>query len=360
MTRMLRKVIAVMILALASAAPSRAQDVQVRLNWSGLLAYALDSASAPVPELENANLTRVYLLHSTQKIQARIGLRFGAAFHFDGPEADRKISYTMTWRLPAGAAKPFVDFPGQCRLGRQCYGVWTFDDASELVPGEWALEVKYKGRLLLDQRFHVTVDDESAQLVATDRRERMTFLAGDEQGRPRAPQKNRGPFLLALSFIRGALDGSPSTYPLAMVPVSQGAPFELSMDELEAKASHFAETADTAIQGLRVEPAETRIGRVGTFIQNGNWEADMAGGGFIKRPTEPGRGYFLIYADRPCRITEQREYEGSLVLTDIQVPRAGLHWVDVVTSKGKDGKPVFTSRLLKETPEMVFLTQDLN
>jgi hypothetical protein len=56
MAKMLRQVIAVMGLALAFAAPCCAQDVQVRLNWSGLLAHALDSASTPVPELENANL----------------------------------------------------------------------------------------------------------------------------------------------------------------------------------------------------------------------------------------------------------------------------------------------------------------
>jgi hypothetical protein len=95
-------------------------------------------------------------------VPAQIGVEFGLKYRVNGAPAGAKVTIRRDWLLPKPGFQP-PDKPQILRLDRQddtaigaehlvTYG---FDDAWELVPGPWVLELWDGDRLLASKTFTI-------------------------------------------------------------------------------------------------------------------------------------------------------------------------------------------------------------
>lgn len=99
--------------------------------------------------------TRIY--ERTERIPARLGLRFGVRHVFRNIPADDLLEVIVTH-------PPMVQPSGEAitvsRVRKDPISTGTsygFDLPSELLPGQWLFEFKYRGKLLCQQAFIVVV-----------------------------------------------------------------------------------------------------------------------------------------------------------------------------------------------------------
>ena len=87
--------------------------------------------------------------------------RFGVYVQIDGG-SDLTIAPIRTrWTHPPfadGATVEEWDSPMNFRLAR--YAGWVIEDSTELVAGDWTVEILYRGATLTSQTFHITVAPE--------------------------------------------------------------------------------------------------------------------------------------------------------------------------------------------------------
>ena len=134
---------------------------------------------------------------------------------------------------------------------------------------------------------------------------------------------------LWLGLVRGAVFGNPSV--TLHEETGNLRQFSLDLNALAASTGQYAEplTAAALAQGFRIEPAETRIARVGTYNYDALTGAAIGGTAFIE-PVDRGL-LILIYVDRPCRLSGTvRVSETQSAELDALVPDAGFHWLRVL------------------------------
>jgi hypothetical protein len=141
-------------IALQSKTPPRPPDItieRVDLIWAG----EYKGEVSPVP--------RVTLVQGTDHIAAAIGVHFGIYFNIVSNPAEGiltvlyKISVPepgLPGRAASARQRVLTDRP-QCILGGPCVVGFVFEREDEIIPGEWLLEVSFRGKTLIEHRFTV-------------------------------------------------------------------------------------------------------------------------------------------------------------------------------------------------------------
>lgn len=139
--------------------------------------------------------------------------------------------------------------------------------------------------------------------------------------RVRADVQESG-LVLVFPVVPGSITGPPSGPPLQTVAVQPGGAFELRLPAaMESRASPF----DSA--SLAIEPAGTRVARLGTFHEYPEYGVFRGGGGFID--TSSGNSLLLVYFSNPARLSGAVRDPTGAYEYDVTVERAGWSWLVV-------------------------------
>lgn len=134
---------------------------------------------------------------------------------------------------------------------------------------------------------------------------------------------------LWMGLVRGDIFGNPSVTLYEQTGNLQQ--LRLDVTALAAVAHKYAEplTPTALTRGFRVEPAQARLARVGTFVYDAISGTAIGATGFTA-PSD-GRLLLLIYADRPCRLHGVVPLSpAEAVDVDAQLSGAGFHWLKIV------------------------------
>lgn len=134
--------------------------------------------------------------------------------------------------------------------------------------------------------------------------------------------------VLVFSTVPGAINGTPSGGPLREIPVQPGSTFELPLPaRLPERATRFAS------RSLEIEPADTRVARLGTFHEYPEYGMFRGGGGFIER--QSGAPLLLVYFSKPASLSGVIDDPGGVYQYEVTVERAGWCWL-VARERGND------------------------
>lgn len=128
--------------------------------------------------------------------------------------------------------------------------------------------------------------------------------------------------VLVFPTVPGAIMGAPRGAPLRTIPVEPGATFEL---RLPGTMSTHAARFDS--DSLAIEPADTRVARLGTFHEYPEYGVFRGGGGFID--TRSGDPVVLVYFSNPARLTGSVHDPTGTFRYDVKVDRSGWSWLSV-------------------------------
>jgi Domain of unknown function (DUF3859) len=114
--------------------------------------------------INQATATNAQHIGTTREIPARIGTTFGFRYRIIGKPDEAPIALRRIVAFPAPGLQPSVsakplprdEFVVQARIGETNDMFYTLEDAFELVPGTWAIEIWYGNRKLASQSFTVS------------------------------------------------------------------------------------------------------------------------------------------------------------------------------------------------------------
>lgn len=156
---------------LALAAQARAQDARIdrleiveagfydstKVEVTGSSAAAA-AATGTVQEVKG-----VTVMPEPPAVSARVGIGFGVRFRSFGERDGERAMLRSVWKIPApGIVNPtnhntyrqsVSDFP--TTIGTNHWRGYGFDDAWEVVPGTWTLEIWQGDRKLLEKSFAI-------------------------------------------------------------------------------------------------------------------------------------------------------------------------------------------------------------
>ncbi len=104
------------------------------------------------------------LLTATNRIPARIGIRFGMFYEINNlPLTNGELTVTIVYRHPPmtspdGTVSSQFNVSGMVRVNDSSVFNWTgftFDHLYELLPGRWQIEVKFGAKTICEQEFFV-------------------------------------------------------------------------------------------------------------------------------------------------------------------------------------------------------------
>lgn len=136
-----------------------------------------------------------------------------------------------------------------------------------------------------------------------------------------------GGLVLVFPTVPGAIMGAPRGAPLRTIPVEPGATFEL---RLPGTMSRHAARFDS--DSLAIEPADTRVARLGTFHEFPEYGVFRGGGGFID--TRSGSPMLLAYFSNPARLSGRVRDPTGTYRYDVNVEQAGWSWLAVREQAG--------------------------
>ena len=113
--------------------------------------------------INQATATNVQHAATTREIPARLGTTFGFRYKLIGKPSEAPITLRRVVVFPApglrppSSSKPLPrdEFAVDARIGETSYMFYTLEDAFELVPGTWVVEIWYANRKLASQAFTV-------------------------------------------------------------------------------------------------------------------------------------------------------------------------------------------------------------
>jgi len=139
---------------------------------------------------------------------------------------------------------------------------------------------------------------------------------------------------LKFSLIPGSIFGAPSTGDVLIERTQVGNTFNLDLRRLGDSAARLASPLNPrmAEAGMVIEPRNTRLARVGTFVFDTQTDQSSAAGMFIEPGTRDALA--LVYFDEPCRIAGLMRMGEIEARHDIVIPGRGLHWIGIRESAG--------------------------
>mgnify|MGYP006909085488 FL=1 len=135
--------------------------------------------------------------------------------------------------------------------------------------------------------------------------------------------------VLAFPYIPGEIFGTPRSRPLFQKNINHNDHFTLNLADalprMEEEARPLLQTWQET--GLAIEPANTRLVRIGTFPFDAKTREPIGGGGFIEENSKDN--LILMYFDRACHIQGGFEINEEIFSHDIKVPGRGFHFIRV-------------------------------
>ncbi|MDX1609876.1 MAG: hypothetical protein R3225_07105 [Halofilum sp. (in: g-proteobacteria)] len=137
-----------------------------------------------------------------------------------------------------------------------------------------------------------------------------------------------GQLQLEFLLVRGAINGAPEPDPFRTIPVEPGAGFELRLPAAIPGEVPAFQSAD-----LQIEPADTRVTRLGTFHYHPEYGMFRGGGGFIHQPS--GDPMLLVHFSAPARLRGSLQDASGVYRYAVKTPRAGWSWL--IVRSGSEG-----------------------
>jgi len=136
--------------------------------------------------------------------------------------------------------------------------------------------------------------------------------------------------ILMLPYVTGSIFGTTSPAPVYIVPVDSQLNFSLDLtekiDEIDKAAAPLTEEWRSI--GLTVEPANTRIIRIGTFPYSFVTEDSIGVGGFIDPVSR--NTMILVYVNRACEIKGEVDLGREHYSHHLIFSGKGFHWIEVI------------------------------
>lgn len=150
------------------------------------------------------------------------------------------------------------------------------------------------------------------------------------------------------NFIPGSIFGSPIEDVLLPVEVDEESRIVVQLSEWAELAETYAAplTEENLKRGLRIQPTDARLLRVGTFAYDLRHESGMGGG---LRELGEGGYIVLVYVDRPSVISGSITLDETKYTHFIDLPAKGFHYV-LSDDDGHVSRRDLEDRLLFVTP----------
>lgn len=132
--------------------------------------YTGHSTSAPAeagqqsPTRTVGTLTDWHFVSDSTDVDGKVGTQFGIEFRIDGaPMGDTVTLYLVLTFPPQGIRNPntgetlhsaTIALP-KMRIGARCLVGYGFDNAWEIVPGEWTAKISYRDQTLAERTFTI-------------------------------------------------------------------------------------------------------------------------------------------------------------------------------------------------------------
>ena len=153
------------------SASSSARQKQVRVDRIEVLQSGLYEAEGVVetkpepasPDGERRILSGIKFVTRGPQIEARVGVHFGVQYRVAGAPDKAPINVKVVWKIPApGITNPnnkntYREASNErpAKIGVTALTGYEFDNAWEVVPGVWTVEIWYGDRKLAEQSFAV-------------------------------------------------------------------------------------------------------------------------------------------------------------------------------------------------------------
>jgi len=140
--------------------------------------YIGQSTSAPAqagqqsPTHTVGTLSDWRFVSDSSNVNGKVGTQFGIEFRIDGAPADDNVTlYLVLSFPPQGIRNPntgetlhsaTIALPNM-KIGSRCVAGYGFDNAWEIVPGEWTEKISYRDRTLVERTFRVSTPEGIAQ-----------------------------------------------------------------------------------------------------------------------------------------------------------------------------------------------------
>jgi hypothetical protein len=158
-------IVSIVALLLSSSA-AYAQTPQVeRILFTeyGIYTVDRDVQGRDVLGINRAAASNVRHAATLRTIPAQIGTTFGFRYkvigrpHAAWVELRQVVIFPSPGIIPSSSSKPITqdEFVLQTRIGERSYASYTLEDAFELVPGNWVLEIWQGNRKLATQSFRI-------------------------------------------------------------------------------------------------------------------------------------------------------------------------------------------------------------
>lgn len=161
------KLLAAVLFALAAAGPALAQG-QAQVQGVQIVEFGIYTADVQSSQRDSRGVMQTKSTNfrqavATTIIPAQIGVRFGFRYVVAGdPQGGDAVLKKVVIYPPAGVKSPVVAQPLhrdestiKAKVGETSYTGYKFDDAWELVPGPWAIELWSGNRRLAEKTFTV-------------------------------------------------------------------------------------------------------------------------------------------------------------------------------------------------------------
>jgi Domain of unknown function (DUF3859) len=110
-------------------------------------------------------LANWHFISDAPEVDGKVGTQFGIEFRIDGTPADQPVTIHLGLKFPPqGIRNPNtgnvlhdtrIAFPAM-KVGALSLVGYGFDNAWEIVPGEWTLQIVYQDRVLAERTFTVS------------------------------------------------------------------------------------------------------------------------------------------------------------------------------------------------------------
>lgn len=139
---------ALLLPAAARAQAAAPAGVSIEILWSGVVGDPDTSRERPDPK-------------AVDRVPARVGVEFGFMYILHGVPDGTQVKVRQVARYPQpGRRNPqsrvmqkTEEADAECTAGEPCATSYTIEAGDEIIPGEWRLEVQYRGRKIGERRF---------------------------------------------------------------------------------------------------------------------------------------------------------------------------------------------------------------
>ncbi|WP_419812170.1 hypothetical protein [Bacterioplanoides sp.] len=141
--------------------------------------------------------------------------------------------------------------------------------------------------------------------------------------------------VLLFPSVPGGIFGKPNSSILFAEEIDSSMKFTLDLLEKREEMENSIRPLDSLWKGLGMEinPADTLIGRVGTFPYSKVTGEPLGGGGFID--PEERNSLILIYVNKACKINGDIKLNDKIYSHDLQFSGPGFYWVELEESERK-------------------------